>query len=305
MNDYEKYQKIDDLPIVTKVVLPEAGAVRKGVIQFVHGMCEMKERYERTIDFFVGQGYICVISDLRGHGENVEFDKDLGYFGDDAVNLLVEDIHAVNIFIKNNYPDLPITIISHSMGSLIARAFTKKYDDDIDALIMCGSPSARKLSFLVVCIIELFTLFKDEHETNSFINKLIVGSYHKKFESEGIKNSWICSDMGVVEEYNYNSKCGFMFTLNGLLTLCKLQRVVYSKRNWELKNKRLTVAFLSGTDDPCLVDNEAFEKSVDVMRKVGYRNVTSKLYEGMRHEIFNEPDYIKVCEDILQILPIA
>ena len=107
ISKYEKYKTLDTLPIATKVCFPEITAVRKGVIQIVHDMCEVKDRYERVIKFFTEKGYICVISDLRGHGENVEFDKDLGYFGDDGANLLIEDIHAVTIFIKNNFPDLP------------------------------------------------------------------------------------------------------------------------------------------------------------------------------------------------------
>ena len=67
MSEYEKYKTLEDLPIATKVVLPEMGMVRNGVIQFVHGMSEMKERYDRILDFFSSHGYICVISDLRGH----------------------------------------------------------------------------------------------------------------------------------------------------------------------------------------------------------------------------------------------
>ena len=223
MNYYEKYKKLEDLPIVTKTVLPAAGVVRRGVIQFVHGMCEIKERYDKIVKYFANQGFVCVISDLRGHGENVEFDKDLGYFGDDGANLLVEDIHAVNVFIKNNYPDLPITLIGFSMGSLISRAFAKKYDDDIDALVLLGSPSYRRLSIFGGWLIEFLTLFMDDHETNKFIAKLSMGCYMKKYAHEGIRNSWICSDMNVVEKFNSTPKCGFVFTINGFHALCKLQ----------------------------------------------------------------------------------
>ena len=36
MSEYEKYKTLEDLPIVTKVWLPEMTAVRKGVIQIAH-----------------------------------------------------------------------------------------------------------------------------------------------------------------------------------------------------------------------------------------------------------------------------
>lgn len=305
LSKYEKYKTIEDLPIVTRVWLPDENTVRKGVIQFVHGMCEMKERYGRVIKYFTDRGYICVISDLRGHGDNVEFEKDYGYFGDDGANLLVEDIHAVTIFIKNNYPDLPVTLFGHSMGALIAKAYTKKYDDDIEFLVLSGCPSMRRFRTVGMYIIELLSVFKDEHDTDKLINKLMVGGYDKKYAGEGVKNSWICSDVKIVEEYNKNPKCGFMFTLNGHKTLCQLQTIAYSTRNWALNNKRLRILNLAGEDDPCIVDKEAFEKSVNILKSAGYKNVSAKLYPAMRHEILNEPDYIKVCEDILNNLPVA
>lgn len=303
ISKYEKYKTLDDLPIITKVWLPGLTIVRKGVIQFVHGMCEMKERYEHVIKYFTEQGYICVISDLRGHGENVEFEKDLGYIGDDGANLLVEDIHAVTIFIKNNYPDLPLTLLGHSMGSLIARAYTKKYDDDIDMLVLLGSPSMRRFRSVGAHIISLWSVFRDDHEVDKLINNLVIGKFHKKYDSEGMSNSGLCSDKEVVEKYNRNPKCGFMFTLNGHKALCQLQTMVYSTRKWTVKNKRLRILFLSGEDDPYLIDKETFEKSVNIMKKVGYKKVSYKLYKGMRHEILNEPGYLEICQDILEKLP--
>ena len=302
---YEKYKTLEDLPVVTKVYLPPVTAVRKGVIQIVHGMCETKERYDHFINFFNEKGYICVICDLRGHGENVEFEKDLGYIGDDGASLMVEDIHTITIFIKNNYPDLPITLLGHSMGSLIARAFTKKYDEDIDMLILCGHPSARKLRHVGVGITNFWSIIKDEHETDKFIDMLVIGSYKKRFAREGIENSWICSDMEVVEEYNNTPKCGFMFTINGHKTLCELQTMAYARSGWAVNNKKLRILFLAGEDDPCIASKKAFGRSVELMKKVGYKNVRAKLYKGMRHEIFNEKEHKTVFEDILRGLPDA
>ena len=103
LTEYEIYKTIEDLPVVTKVYLPPVGVQRHGVIQLIHGMCEHKERYNKVIDYFTKEGYVCVISDMRGHGENVEFESELGYFGEDGANRLVEDAHCVTVYIKNNF----------------------------------------------------------------------------------------------------------------------------------------------------------------------------------------------------------
>ena len=305
MSKYEKYKTLEDLPIVTKVWLPDATAVRKGVIQIVHGMCERKERYNRAIRVFNELGYICVVSDLRGHGENVEYDKDLGYIGEDGADLMVEDLHAVTVYIKNNFPDLPVILMAHSMGALIARVYLKKYDEDIDMLVTLGCPSVNVLRYFALGVTELMSLFLDDHETNKILDKLLVGNLEKPFEKEGIPNSWICSDKKVVEEYNKDSKCGFRFSINGYNVLCKLMCKAYSRLGWGMKNPELRIVMLAGMDDPCVISREAFVKSVDIMKKIGYKNTVCKTYKNLRHELLNEPVYKDIIDDILKKAPNA
>lgn len=305
MSKYEKYKTLDDLPVATKVWLPDMAAVRKGVVQIVHGMCEVKERYDRAISVFNELGYICVISDLRGHGENVEFLKDLGYIGEDGVNLMVEDIHAVTVFIKNNYPDLPVILLGHSMGALLTRAYTKKYDEDIDMLVSLGCPAINKLRHVGVGLTDFMSLFIDEHETNKILDKVIMGNINKVYEKEGVANSWICSDRAIVDEYNNNPKCGFSFTINGYNVLCKVMCEAFSRKGWIMKNPNLRVVVMAGTEDPCIVNKDNFMKTVDIMKKVGYKNTVFKLYKNKRHELFNEAGYREVIEDILRNAPSA
>ena len=64
----------------------------------------------------------------------------------------------------------------------------------------------------------------------------------------------------------------------------------------------LPVRFISGAEDPCLVSEAAFRKAVNAMKRVGYQNVTSKLYPAMRHEILNETGKKQVWKDILDFL---
>ncbi len=52
----------------------------KAVVQFVHGMAEHKERYLPVMEFLSGKGFVCVINDLRGHGESVASPDGLGSF---------------------------------------------------------------------------------------------------------------------------------------------------------------------------------------------------------------------------------
>ena len=43
-------------------------------------------------------------------------------------------------------------------------------------------------------------------------------------------------------------------------------------------------------------------KAIEFLRKVGYENVSGKLYKGLRHEIFHDVDKDEVLADLLAFL---
>lgn len=290
------------MPATLDVYTPEKGVETLGIIQFVHGMAEHKKRYQETIDFFVTNGYICAISDLRGHGDNIESEDYLGYFGPEKDVGLVEDIHTITLYLKEEFPDLPYYLLGHSMGSLIARAYVKKYDSDLNGLILTGSPSNAAGRSIGQMLIKSNTKKHGDFFRSDQINKLVNGSFSKKFKSEGNSFAWLSSNRKVWEAYNEDPKCGFVFTLNGFDTLLNLVGKVYSTQDWEMSNPDLPIYFLSGGEDPCRINDKKFAQAVDTMKQVGYKNVSSKLYPRMRHEILNEIDKQLVYNNILEIL---
>ena len=59
----------------------------------------------------------------------------------------------------------------------------------------------------------------------------------------------------------------------------------------------MPILFLSGADDPVMIDEKHFKDAAQFLRDMGYRNVEAKLYPGMRHEILNETDREVVYRD--------
>ncbi len=115
----------DQLTIHCLIEIPENPC---GILQIVHGMSEHKERYLPFMEAMAKSGWICVIHDHRGHGESVKTKEDLGYFYDTTGTYLMEDVHQLTYLMKQRFPTLPYVLFGHSMGSLLARAYTKKYD---------------------------------------------------------------------------------------------------------------------------------------------------------------------------------
>ena len=81
-------------------------------------------------------------------------------------------------------------------------------------------------------------------------------------------------------------------------------QTVYSKMGWTSKNPSLPVMFVSGSEDPCRKNDYSFKKAVTHFKRCGYPNTYYKLYQDMRHEVFNEKEKELVYEDILKFLEI-
>ena len=120
------------------ITYPPDGVEPIGVIEFVHGMCETRNRYAAPMEYFSRHGYICAIADMRGHGENILTTDDLGYFGEEGYKGLVNDVQEYTMYLKREFPNLPFILLGHSMGSLVVRTYLKKYSQEVDAVILSG-----------------------------------------------------------------------------------------------------------------------------------------------------------------------
>lgn len=287
----------DGVKISAMAVLPEEKPYR-AIVQLVHGMSEHKERYIPFMEYLAGLGYVTVIHDHRGHGGSVKDQCDLGYMYGGGADAMLKDIETVNRKIREGFPELPLILFGHSMGSLAVRAFTAKHDGCIDMLIVCGSPSNNPARGLGKLIAKGETAIFGSRHPSRLLETLSFGAYAAKFAGEKNKNAWICSDPEVCNAYSESELCGFTFTDDAYLALFDLMKGAYDVKHWNCTNKELPVLFISGEDDPCLGNVRKFARAVQAMRHAGYVDVKGKLYPGMRHEILNEKDKEKVYHDI-------
>ena len=288
-----------DLQLQAAVIAPETP---KAVVVFVHGMAEHKERYYPFMTYLCEQGFACVIYDQRGHGATAVNPDDLGYFGKNGVKKLVEDTRTVIHWTRQQYVGLKLFLLGHSMGSMVVRCYTKKYDREIDGLVVCGSPSNNPVAGLGILVTHVFQLFKGERHRSKTVALMMFGPHVKKFKDEGIHNAWLSTNKVNVQEYNDDPLCGFKFTLNGYRVVMQLIQETYSSRGWAVNNPNMPVHFLAGSTDPCIISLDQFSKAVSFFRGRGYKQVTSKVYPGLRHEVLNELGKEDVWRDVEAVL---
>lgn len=289
---------VDGLKLDVLTVEPPKGMKWTALLQISHGMCEYKERYLPFMEYLALRGIVCVIHDHRGHGKSVKRREDLGFMYGAGAAGLTGDLHQITLWAKERYPNLPFVLFGHSMGSLAVRTYTKNWDQELDALIVCGSPSNQAARPLGAAICRAEGAVRGTAHRSKLLETLSFGSFASRFPKEESSFSWCCSDPAEVEAYEQSPLCGFTFSDDAYRTLFDLVKETYSSRGWHCTRRELPILFISGGDDPCYVNVRKFKQSLDHMRQVGYCNVRGKLYPGMRHEILNETDKLRVYEDV-------
>ncbi|MCR4649883.1 MAG: lysophospholipase [Lachnospiraceae bacterium] len=297
----------DSLEISVLRMEPDDANEIKGIVQLVHGMNEYKERYLDFIKFLVNFGYLCVIHDHRGHGESIKNKDDLGFMYEGGYEALIEDTHEITLETKKYAKEitgkdsLPFTLLGHSMGSLVVRCYIRKYDSDIDKLVVLGSPSPKSGMKMGLSFVVFWKKLFGERKRSPFITSLVMGDFDKKFKKEG-PGAWVNSDPEEVAKYRSDPLCMYHFTMNGYENLIRLTILTYTDGGYAMNNPDLPIRFFSGAGDPCAIDIKHFEDAIELIKKQGYKNVSGKMYEGMRHEILNEPKKQVPYEEILSFI---
>ena len=271
----------------------------KGIVQLVHGFGEHSRRYFHMIVRYLEAGYIVAADDHVGHGKTAMENDSWGNWGEKGPHTMMEDEHKLKELVQEMYPGIPYFMFGHSMGSMAVRSFTKRYDYTIDGLIVCGSPSENPAAGAGKLLASAFSAVCGKKARPKFIQSIAFGAFNKPFRHEKSANAWICSDPEIVAKYDRDPYCNFQFTANGFHNLFSLMQDAYSKKDWKLDKPSLPVLFISGENDPCLVNRHKFGEAISRIKEVGYTNVSSILYPGMRHEILNEKGKERVWEDVL------
>ena len=291
-------------PVDLSIALLEPAAGKpKAVVLIVHGMSEHKERYFPFMQYLSEIGFACIAYDQRGHGTTMADKENRGDFGECGVEALPQDLLNVIRLARETWPECKLILLGHSMGTLVIRKLMKSHDDAMDGVLLAGSPSKNPGNRLGILITYILQLFKGARHRSRTMAILIFGPHEKRyFKKEGIHNAWLCSNRAVVQAFNNDRLCGFKFTLRGYRTLFELFDEVYSPKGWAVKNPQLPIHFVSGGSDAAMRSVKDFSKSIGFLREAGYRQVSSKVYPGMRHEVLNELKKEEVWTDIAAML---
>ena len=273
----------------------------RAIVQIIHGIAEYIDRYDEFMSFLADNGIIAVGTDHLGHGKSIESEEQTGFFAyDNGWDYVVRDEEVLRLAMHENYPELPIIVFGHSMGSFMARTLLIRYPDAFNAAIISGTGNQGAALVNGGLIMgNLVTGLKGAHHYSKFLNNLAFGSYNKIYDNPKTEYDWLSRDEANVQKYIDDPLCGFIPSCSLFRDMMTGVKFITNKKNLTAMNKDMPVYFMSGDMDPVGECGKGVQKAYNNFLEAGMKDVSIKLYPGGRHEMLNEINKDEVYTDIL------
>lgn len=273
------------------------------VLVIHHGMAEHRERYLEFIEYLTSNGIAVFMHDMANHGKSNQDKTITGYFGkENGYKNLVRDLKTMYDKARAAYPDKPIIMMGHSMGSFITRCFTAWYNDaGFDAAIYMGSGGANPAAALGKSVSSLVSKIKGATYKSKTVDKMAFGTYNSKFEKR-TSFDWLSRDNANVDKYIADERCGFLFSVQGMNDLINLNIEANTKQWYDSVPKNIPILVISGDADPVGGYGAGIKEINERLLATGHSKTKMILYPDARHEILNETNKYDVYKDILDFI---
>ncbi|MCS6994549.1 MAG: lysophospholipase [Anaerolineales bacterium] len=242
----------------------------KALLLLVHGLAEHSGRYLNVVNSFVPRGYAVYGLDHIGHGKSEGTRVYVEQFAD-----YIRPLETYFEMLRAWHPETPVFLVGHSLGGLIASVYllehqeqfrgailsapAVKISDSISpATIAIGKILSRLLPRAGILALDATAISKDEAVVRAYVNDPLV----------------------------YTGKVTARL---GAEMLAAMQRVTA-----EARTLRLPLLLLQGSADR-LVDPGGARMLYEHARST---DKTLKVYDGLYHEVFNEPEREQVFADM-------
>ena len=252
----------------------EPDTAPKALIALVHGLGEHSGRYAHVGQVMADAGYALAGFDLRGHG------KSGGARGhSSSLNAYMHDIRRFLDLMAQRYPKLPCFLYGLSLGGLLSLSYAIQYGADLKGVMVSGAALRSSLQ---------------EQKTKIALVKLLGSFLPAVTIHSGLDPTTLSRDSKVVDAYindplvHYSASLGFGKSALSAIDLCFARA----------KEFKIPLLIMHGTADKLTYPSG----SEDFARLASEHNkdVTLKLWDGLYHELHNEPEKAEVVRVMVE-----
>ncbi len=242
----------------------------KAVLLLVHGLAEHSGRYANLVGHFVPRGYAVYGMDHVGHGKSGGARAYVERFND-----FVEPLGTYFGMVREWQANAPIFLVGHSLGGLIGATYLLDHQDSLQGAILSGPAVGipDNISPATIC-------------AGRILSALIPGIGILRLDARGVSR-----DPAVVAAYVNDP---LVFTGKATARLGAEMLEAMQRITAEANRIRLPILILQGGADK-LVDPAGARR---LHHLVGSTDKTLKIYEGLYHEVYNEPEHEQVLRDL-------
>lgn len=242
-----------------------------GVVVLSHGFGEHARRYDHVAQRFGEAGLITFALDHRGHGRSGGkrvYVRDISEY--------TGDFHHLVGLATAEYPDLPRIVLGHSMGGGIVFAYGVEHPDDYKLMVLSG-PAVDARS---------------QVSTALAITAKLLGSIAPGLQVQELPADAVSRDPEVVTAYIADP-----LVHHGKVPAGVGKALIGIGETMPQRAASITAPLLvvHGEKDS-LIPVEGSRKLVEC---VGSSDVALKVYPGLYHEVFNEPERAVVLDDVV------
>ena len=260
-------------------------------ILIVHGMTEHLDCYASFAAWCVGHRVAVGGRNLPGHGPQAPVLGDPGPAGWAG---MLASAHQAYGDLRALYPDIPIVVLGHSMGSYIAQAMEAQYRPDIQGLVLSGTSYESRWvtgpSWVLAKILGMF----GESRPGRFFYNIIYGGFNKPFQPAKTPFDWLSRDSSFVARYMSDPFCTFVPAVRLYIALFSGLYRLYGQA---VSASVVPMYVLSGSEDPLGKGLRSVMRVVDRYRQAGW-SVSTAFYPGGRHVMLAETNAADVYRDL-------
>jgi alpha-beta hydrolase superfamily lysophospholipase len=269
MNHIEgNFKGMRDVGIYYQGWLPEGNV--QAILLIVHGVGEYCGRYTNVVNHFTPLGYAVYGLDHIGHGKS-EGEREVIKRFDDFTEPLMSYIQILTA----RHPGKPVFIYGHSLGALITLFYLLDHQTDFKGAVI-SAPLVKipeNISPMTITLCKVLSIIAP------------------KAGLLGLDTSGLSHDQEVVKAYN-NDPLVFHGKITASISAGMLRAMI--RVNEEAGKILLPVFILQGSADR-IVDPSGAQLLFD---KIGSKDKTIKIYNGLFHEVHNEPERLTMFTDL-------
>ncbi|WP_343270821.1 alpha/beta hydrolase [Lentibacillus songyuanensis] len=269
----------------------------KAIVQLAHGMVEHVSRYHDFATFLTRHNIIVFGNDHRGHGRTGERQGMLGYLAaNDGFAKTADDLYSLTKHIKRQFPDTPLFLLGHSMGSFFVRYYLQTHSDMAAGVILSGTGFYPNVTSQFGRVIASLLPPK---KPSKLMNYLAFHTYNNRITDRQTPFDWLSTDRVAVQAYMNDPYCGYIPTARFFVDLMNGLMAIHNQKDNKWIRHDLPMLLISGDADLVGSYGDGVWKTANMYDQVGLDQITVHLVKDARHELLNERNQADVYQWLL------